>query len=383
MFLGGVVQAIAVMLLWAIELGARATGAWPAPAWPLPAPWWHALLMLYGVFPFFVFGFILTAGTRWQGAPETPRRVFAPAFSLMAAGWALVYLAVLLPLLLPVGLSLVLTGWLIALRWLWQVAMRPHRDRLHIRLVVAALSLGAVGLAAFIAFAVGAGPRVATLGIALGLWGLLAPLFFTVTHRMLPFFSATALPGYAVYRADWTLGLLCGAALAHGALAWFGLPQWSWCVDLPAAAVALHLTLRWNLRRSLGVRLLAVLHIAFAWSALAWILFGVDSLLLLRKSGSLGYAPLHALTLGYFAAMAIGMASRVTLGHSGQPLAADGIMWGVFWVMQGVAVLRVAAEWLPGVVSFAAALLWLAAFAVWAGRYAPHFWRARADGKSG
>ncbi len=383
MFLGGSVQALVAMLLWALELAARVSGAGFAPAWPLPPPWWHGLLMIYGVFPFFVFGFILTAGPRWQGAPDTTRRVFVPAFVCLAAGWVLVYLGVFLPAMLIVGLVLVLAGWLIALRWLWQVAARPDRDRLHIRLVVLSLSLGAAGLAAFAAFAAGAAPALATLGIALGLWGFLVTIFTTVTHRMLPFFSSSALPNYAAYRADRALVLLWVAALAHGALAWLDLAQWTWLVDLPAAAVALHLTWRWNLRRSLEVGLLAVLHIAFAWFGAAWLLYGVHSLLLLAGAGGLGLAPLHALTIGYFASMVIGMASRVTLGHSGRPVAADGVMWGAFWAIQAAVLLRVGGEWWPGGFSLAAALLWLAAFAVWNWRYAPNFWRSRTDGRSG
>lgn len=383
MFLGGTVQAIAAMLVWALELTARVSGAGIAPAWPLPPSWWHGLLMIYGVFPFFVFGFILTAGPRWQGAPDTPRGVFVPAFSCLAAGWVLVYLGVFLPALVAVGLALVLAGWLIALRWLWQVALRPGSDRLHIRLVVVSLSLGATGLAALAAFAAGAAPGMATLGIALGLWGFLVTIFTTVTHRMLPFFSSSSLPNYAAYRDDRALIVLWVAALVHGALAWLDLAQWTWLVDLPAAAVALHLTWRWNLRRSLAVGLLAVLHIAFAWFGAAWLLYGVHSLLLLAGGGGLGLAPLHALTIGYFAAMVIGMASRVTLGHSGRPVAADGAMWGAFWTLQAVVLLRIAGEWWPGGFSLAAALLWLFAFTVWYWRYAPNFWRPRTDGRSG
>ena len=132
MFLAGSVQALLAMLLWGGDLAARLLGPWwplPAPHWPLPAPWWHALLMLYGVFPFFIFGFILTAGPRWQGAPDTPPRVFVPAFLCLAAGWTLIWLSLAQAVLLPVGLLLAMAGWGIVLIWLWQVGSRPDRRR--------------------------------------------------------------------------------------------------------------------------------------------------------------------------------------------------------------------------------------------------------------
>ncbi|MBP9654057.1 MAG: NnrS family protein, partial [Rhodocyclaceae bacterium] len=103
--------------------------------------------------------------------------------------------------------------------------------------------------------------------------------------------------------------------------------------------------------------------------------------------GSLGFAPLHALTLGFFASAVIGMVTRVTLGHSGRPLNADRAVWLIFWGMQGVAVLRVAAEFvhLAGAANpyWLAALGWLAAFGAWYVRFAPIYLKPRPDGQPG
>ena len=85
--------------------------------------------------------------------------------------------------------------------------------------------------------------------------------------------------------------------------------------------------------------------------------------------------------------MLIGMASRVTMGHSGRPVAADAAMWSAFCMMQAAALLRVVSD-LPGlpggyVVMWLSSALWLGAFALWAWRFAPAFWRPRLDGKPG
>ena len=80
-------------------------------------------------------------------------------------------------------------------------------------------------MAAWIAFALGAGAAAARIGLAIGMWWLLTPLFMVVGHRMIPFFSASALPRYEAYRPDWTLRLLLAVSALHGALtmAAFGL----------------------------------------------------------------------------------------------------------------------------------------------------------------
>ena len=391
MFLSGAVQALMVMAFWSLELGGRAVGLWSASAWPLltlfPAFLLHALLTACGIFPFFIFGFILTAGPRWQGAGELSPRDFLPAFTLLASGWLLVWVALLLPQLLVAGLALVLGGWVLVGAVLVRIARHRTTEREHILYVATACWLGAAGLGAFLIFAAGGSLSWARLGISLAVFGFLLPVFLTVSHRMLPFFTSAAVRGYVVHRPAWALRSLLGLSLAHGALTFLEQRQWLWLTDLPAMVVAGRLTWLWWSRAAIANRMLAVLHIAFAWLAPAFALFALQSLLHDALPGFLGLAPLHALTLGFFASMLLGMASRVTMGHSGRPMVADEVMWRTFCTMQAAALLRVVSE-LPGVpgaltLMWLSSLFWLGAFTLWAWRYAPACWRPRADGKPG
>jgi uncharacterized protein involved in response to NO len=96
--------------------------------------------------------------------------------------------------------------------------------------------------------------------------------------------------------------------------------------------------------------------------------------------------PLHALTIGCYATLVIGMGARVTLGHSGLPFVIDTPVKLMFIGMQGVALTRIAADMLPvdsGTFYLIAVLGWLACFAFWAWRYLPAYWRPRADGQPG
>jgi uncharacterized protein involved in response to NO len=97
---------------------------------------------------------------------------------------------------------------------------------------------------------------------------------------------------------------------------------------------------------------------------------------------------LHALTIGYFSSMVIGMASRVSLGHSGRSSAADRLTWTCFWGVLATAGVRIAAE-LPLVAHLAwvliplAAAAWLASFAPWVVRYVPLYVKPNADEAAG
>lgn len=391
MFLTGTVQALVAMVFWSLDVGAHYAGLWPVPAWPLltrmPAFLLHAMLISCGVFPPFIFGFILTAGPRWQGAGDLPQRDFIPAFLLLAAGWLLVWAALPLPSLLVVGLVLVLGGWIAVALTLTRLARFRATGREHIGYVAVAGWVGATGLGAFLMFALGGGLFWARFGISLVIWGFLLPVFLTVAHRMLPFFTSSAVRGYEVHQPAWALRVLLVASVLHGTLTVLDRTNWLWLADFPAMLAAGRLSWLWWSRKAIENRMLAVLHVAFAWVAFAFAMFTVQSLAWGAMPGLLGQAPLHALTLGFFASMLLGMASRVTMGHSGRPVVADAAMWRAFCMMQAAALVRVTSELpaLPGahLLMWLSSLLWLGAFALWAWRYAPAFWRPRSDGRPG
>jgi uncharacterized protein involved in response to NO len=73
---------------------------------------------------------------------------------------------------------------------------------------------------------------------------------------------------------------------------------------------------RWEGVRALGMLLVFVLHVGYAWLAVA---LGLKAAFLL---GQLPWAAnwLHALTTGAFGTMILAVTTRVALGHTGRPL---------------------------------------------------------------
>lgn len=382
LFAAGMAQGLLAMSWWVIDLTGRYGGRGALVSWPLPPSWLHALMLCFGVFAFFIFGFILTAGPRWQKQPDTSPAVFRPTVLLMATGWLVADLGLFIPTLLPAGLLLALAGWVVAAWFLWRLVLRGAGDRMHIGLMATVQTAGASGLLCFALLAAGGPGWLGPLAIALGVWAYLLPVFMIVIHRMLPFFSQGVIRGFQPRRPAWALYLMLAGSVAHGLLAHLELPAWTWLADLPVAIAAIRLTVLWRLIDSFADRILAVVHVAFAWVGIGFSLLAASSLLLLADLPGFGLAPLHALTIGFVSSALVGMASRVTLGHSGRPIAGDGVMWACFWTMQAVAVLRVASEFWVAAHPLVA-LLWLLAFARWAWHYAPAYWRPREDGQPG
>jgi uncharacterized protein involved in response to NO len=216
------------------------------------------------------------------------------------------------------------------------------------------------------------------------LWAFLLPVFVTVCHRMIPFFTASVVPFVNAFRPSWLLVAMIGAPVAHGVLEGMEQAAWTWIVDLPAAALLLWLTVRWGFRQSLANRLLAMLHIGFVWYGIGFLLAGAHSLRVLAGLPGLPLGSLHALAIGFASSLLMAMVTRVTCGHSGRTLAADRLTWWLFVLLQFTAVVRTGAAIASAPVWIAVAgLMWIGAFVPWCAKCAPLYWRARADGRPG
>ncbi len=245
---------------------------------------------------------------------------------------------------------------------------------------------GVTGLAGYALLCFSHDLRWSAWVIVAGLWWFAIPVFLVIVHRMLPFFTASALPSIAVWRPFWVLWCLLAASVGHGAIGIAGLSRYAWAIDAPAALFLLWLGLRWGLLQSLRIRLLAMLHLGFVWLGIAYALSAIDAVLALMGARGLGLAPLHTVTMGFAASVMFAMVTRVTRGHSGSSLSADDATWRLFWLLQAATLLRLGSELWPQAYAWlvtAAILAWLAAFAGWAWKYVPVYLRPRTDGKPG
>lgn len=393
MFAAGALQALLTILFWIVDLGGRFAGLYAAPSWPLPGVWLHAALMIYGLFTFFIFGFLMTALPKWVSAPPLKQADYLPAFALLAGGWLLFYLGVLYPPLLAGGVLLAACGVAWGARVLWRAATLPlpagvMLDRQHAQAIIVAIALSLPGLAAMFGSLLSADAAWLRVAIEIGVWCYLLPVFFIVSHRMLPFFSASAVRGYVLYRPMPVLWWLLGCFVLHGVLTSVGLAVLRLPVDALAAALVIHCSWKWQLRKSFAVPMVAMLHVATLWLGIGLVLYVVaDALLLAGRPAALGLAPLHAISIGYFASMVLGMATRVSRGHSGRPIDSYRLAWPLFWCFQSVPLLRLIGEFFPqpGLFNFSwlAALAWLLVFGVWVRDHLSMYFRPRPDGQPG
>lgn len=361
----------------------------------------HGAVMTFGFIPLFFSGFLFTAGPKWLGVPPLEVRHLLGPLLLQAAGWLLWVTGAHLHALMSVaGLLMAWTG-LTRVTWLfWRlIRLSQAEDRLHARAIGLACIVGCLSLAGLVLSLVLDAPAVALACVLTGLWGFVLVVFVSVAHRMIPFFTSSAMPLMTAWRPFWVLWLMLAAAAVEVAAVWVeldgplqGPAAWVWMLargifELAVGAVLLWLAWVWGLVQSLKNRLLAMLHIGFLWLGLALVLGGISQLLgVLQGAPVLGLGALHALTMGCLASLMLAMVTRVSCGHSGRALVADRLIWSLFWLLQVATVLRIAAAAQSGMAVWlllAAALLWASIMAVWGVRLGNWYGRLRADGRPG
>ncbi len=114
LFLAGAVAILLSMAWWAVELTwmfGIPLSAWPQPT--IPPAYAHSMLIQYGTFPLFMFGFLLTVFPRWMNQPALTRAHYVPVASCIFGGYVLANVGLLdLPWLLKLGFVLMLVGYL-------------------------------------------------------------------------------------------------------------------------------------------------------------------------------------------------------------------------------------------------------------------------------
>lgn len=394
-FFCGMLGMVEVSVWWLVQIVARTVGS--PIALELPPAWMHGWLMLNGFAPFFMFGFLFTAGPKWLNVTAPAARDVALPGALALGGLTLALIGAHASLLLVFAGALLVAATWTRLLWGFGGLIRASRsnDQVHARLVLAAFSLGALANLAFAVGVVQLDMRWIHSAEMLATWLFVAPVFVTVAHRLIPFFTASVLPLLDAWRPSWLLWAFLALLVGHGVLPVIAIATSSTFVsvlrvafDIVGAALLFFVAWRWGVVQSLRNRLLAMLHLGFMWLGIAFALYAWNSAMLLAEIGqaTLGLAPLHALTMGFFGTTMLAMVARVTVGHGGRRLAADNLTWLLYWTLQAAVVTRLLVDAFPAhAVSFTllAIGLWCAALLPWAARSAWIYLHPRADGRPG
>lgn len=355
-FLLGAAFALVSMLQWLGFL--HGLGWQPATVDPVV---WHAHEMLFGFAGAAMAGFLLTAVATWTGRPP----VSGATLGMLVFAWIAGRVA------MAVG-----SGWSYAAVAIADLAFPVLFAALVMREIFAGGSRRNFGIAVLLAgFAVldgvvhvgvsGIWPGAERVALLLTAHALLV-LITVIAGRIVPAFTGNWLSARGISPAPksraWLEVLIVPMALLAGISDSMATSGALAAVPLIAVAGLHGLRLSaWQGRATVAEPLVLILHVAYAWLAIGYLLLGLVALgLPVPRS-----AALHALTMGAVGTMILAVATRVALGHTGRPLTASPLTVAAYIALNAGVLVRVLSPLAPGAylaLIDTAAASWILAF---------------------
>ena len=178
--------------------------------------------------------------------------------------------------------------------------------------------------------------------IRVGFYMFLLALIFTISQRMIPFFTSVKVPGYTINKSKFileiTFSLLGVKVLAMG----LENNLLNLIIDLSLFSLFTYELLKWRLPVFKVTAIMWVLYLSLFWLPVGFFISSLESASNLLDLGIVfDKAALHTLAIGYFSTVLIGFGTRVVLGHSGRTPTADKATVIMFWAIQLIVLVRI------------------------------------------
>jgi len=319
---------------------------------------WHVHEMLYGYLPAVITGFLLTAVPNWTGRMPLQGK---PLLVLVLV-WATGRLAVTMSAWIGWEAAAVLdNAFLLLVAAVMGREIIKGRNWRNLKVLIA---LGILTIGNIVFHVESHAMGAADYGIRAGIASIMM-LIMLIGGRIIPSFTRNWLarenPGRLpdpFGRFDMASLAVAGAAM----LAWVAAPHGpaTGTVLIVAGLFQAARLSRWAGDRTWRDRLVLILHVAYAFVPLGFILAGLASLGLLPMG-----AGIHAWTGGAMGVMTLAVMSRASLGHTGRTLVATSATQGLYLLLVLGSAARICAALHPdpsGVLLHVAGVAWSGAF---------------------
>jgi len=341
---------------------------------------WHAHEMLFGFVAAVIGGFLLTAVPNWTKARPVQGLPLKILLSLWLAGRIAMHVGDTMPWPLIAAVDMVFLP-AIALSLLPAVLQgRSVRNYVFFAIIGVLTLLNGVIHAGMHGTALWLDPNEALRAAVF----LIVLMIVILGGRVIPIFTRNALklagsevemsvPPMVESLSVASIGLM--AALSSCG---FGEDTPAGLVSMLAGVLLLVRMAGWHGHKTIGMPIVWILHVAYAWIALGLLAYGAAILF----KPSLDLVALHMLTIGGIGTMTLAMMSRVSLGHTGHALRAADTIVAAYLILQLAVLVRIAGG--VGLMDYthsvaASGIMWSVAFGLFALVYLPILLRPRAD----
>ena len=332
----------------------------------------HAYGLTYLVFTPAFLAFLFTTFPRFSSTPSIEKNIYMRVFSLFYLGSILFGLgSVASPVFSALGMFLLFFGHAYGSFILNNIyTTSTISDKHDIFWINLAMKVGVVSHFIFITGKLFYLPLI-DFAVEIALYPYLFFLTFSVAQRMVPFFSHS-MEGQNEHLLKVIFSLLVIHVILEGIY-----PNSSFIADILIALFTGKEILRWKLQFPNPNPLLWILHTALYWVPVAFMLGGIVNAATLITGVSFLGLDIHMIILGFVFTILIGFGTRVTIGHSGNPMQTDKWINSLFYATQLIVILRIlvslsaALGWNFMILFDITATAWIVLLSLWAVKFFP------------
>ena len=369
-FLFGALWAALAVALWLPMLSGHIV--LPSALGPIE---WHVHELVYGYVPAIVAGFLLTAVPNWTGRLPVVGARLGLLFGLWVAGRMAIFFSLWIGAVIAIVIDL---AFLAALGGVVAREIIASGNTRNLKVLAGVALLLAGNVLFHLEWAAGIGDGYGTrLGISATIL-----LIMLIGGRIIPSFTHNWLARSSPGRMPISFGRFDAVSMALSALAlasWIIAPDVAATAALAVFAAGLNFARlgRWAGERTTSEPLVLVLHVAYAFIPIGFLLLALD---ILRPDLATSSGALHGWTTGAIGLMTLAVMTRASLGHTGRPLVATRAIQLIYFAAILAALSRIAAAFdvfREAMLSLSAAA-WIGAFGGFVAVFAPLLLRRHA-----
>lgn len=303
----------------------------------------HSYPMINLIFIQFFLGFLFVVFPRFLTQAEVKIKTYMNIFFLFTIGGLTYILSLFLGKALnQIAIAILIISALASFITLFSIYRKSIVSNKHdAKWILIAFGFGVLSNVLFFIATFGF-PTLETFSIKVGFYMFLLALIFTISQRMIPFFSSIKVQGYIINKSKYVLetafGLLGLKVIAMS----FDNNFLHLAIDFLLFSFFTYELSKWKLPVFKVTAIMWVLYLSLFWLPLGFFISFLEST---SNFFDLGIAfeksALHTLAIGYFSTILIGFGTRVVLGHSGQTPTADKITIVMFWAIQLIVIVRI------------------------------------------
>ena len=341
---------------------------------------YHAYVMVFVIFIQFFLGFLFVVFPRFLMQPEITPDIYMKLFYMffISSLGLLLTLAFSSPLYIAFSIFMIIAQML-SVKLLYTLYKNSKViDRADSKWILISYVSGIVAHIVYLLclFDFTYNYEIQKIAINAGFYLFLFSLIFSVTQRMVPFFTRGKTPGYVINKSINLMPIVYGLLVFKVFILSFDNTSLNILSDLPLLIFFLRELKKWNFPIKNTIPIMWVLYLAIYWIPVGFAIGCVESIIsILEIPFYFEKAVLHSLAIGFFVTILVGFGTRVVLGHSGRTPTADKFAIFVFIFVQIITISRIVAALLINTDTWyitslnISALLLIIGLLVWSSRY--------------